>query len=92
MKRAADKGKPGESRGRKATGPRSPPRRFFSENATKGPTTAELPKGLLGVCPFSPATKEVRIRAGSSRPLIAALAAGIARRGPELVARGGWAL
>ena len=42
-----DKGTPGESRGRKATGPRRPPRRrtVFPPDATKDPTTAELPTG-----------------------------------------------
>jgi len=39
-----DKGTPGQSRGRKATGPRSPPRRRAAD-ATKVPTTAKLPTG-----------------------------------------------
>jgi hypothetical protein len=43
-----DKGTPGQSRGRKATGPRSPPRRR-TVGATKDPTTAELLNELLGV-------------------------------------------
>jgi hypothetical protein len=42
-----EQGTPGESRGRKATGPRRPPRRrtVFPPDATKDPTTAELPQG-----------------------------------------------
>jgi probable HAF family extracellular repeat protein len=44
-----DKGTPGETRGRKATGPRRPPRRrtVAPPDATKDPTTAELPKGNM---------------------------------------------
>ena len=42
-----DKGTPGESRGRNATGPRRPPQRLtvYPPDATKDPTTAELSKG-----------------------------------------------
>jgi len=47
MTSAVDKGNPGESRVRKATGPRSPPRRRLTD-AAKVSTTAELPNGQLG--------------------------------------------
>src|SRR4029077_16399287 len=49
---STDKGTPGKSRGRKATGPRSPPRRRTLD-ATKDPKTAELPNGELGGSAFS---------------------------------------
>jgi hypothetical protein len=46
-----DKGQPSESRGRKATGPRSPPQTPL-RTRTKELKTAELPNGWLGVLLF----------------------------------------